>query len=104
MDNNYEYVDECFDAWVLLFDDIAYYQNNVTYTQVEINNGTLDNWWFTYLNLTGLIFGPISDIVVDCYRFAESVADYEIDRFVSFNNDWGEFFLSFLFNQMGNAL
>ena len=25
LDNNYDYVDECFDAWILLFDDVAYY-------------------------------------------------------------------------------
>ena len=33
LDNNYDYVDECFDAWILIFDDVAYYQNNVTYTK-----------------------------------------------------------------------
>ena len=104
LDNNYDYVEECFDAWVLLFDDIAYYKNNVTYSEQMFANDTLNTWWFTYLNLTGIIFHPISDIIVDCYRFGESVYEYESDRFVQFNNDWGEFFLSFLFNQMGNAL
>lgn len=104
LDNNYDYVDECFDAWILLFDDIAYYKNNVTYTELMLANDTLSTWWFTYLNLTGIIFAPISDIIVDCYRFGESVYEYESERLVQFGSDWGEFFLSFLFNQMGNAL
>lgn len=104
MDNNYDYVDECFDAWIDLFDDIPYFQNNVTYSQQAFKNETLKHWYFVYLNLTGIIFGPVSDIIVDCYRWGESVYEYESSRFVQFNSDWGQFFLSFLFNQMGNAL
>ena len=104
LDNNYDHVDECFDAWVELLDDAAYYQNNVTLTTLEIENGTEDNWYLVYLNVTGIIFGPVSDIVVECYQFIDSVVEYEVARFNEFNNDWGDFFLAFLFQQMGNAL
>lgn len=98
MDDNYDYVDECFDAWVELFDDIPYYQNNVTFRGQMIKNGTAKDWWLTYLNVTGIMFNPISSIVVDCYQFGNSVAQYEIQRFTEFNQDWGQFFLAFLFN------
>ena len=84
LDNNYDYVDECFDAWIDLFDKIPYFQNNVTYSQQQWDNETLNHWFYTYLNLTGIIFGPVSDIIVDCYRFGESFYDYENTRFQLF--------------------
>jgi len=104
LDENYEYVDECFDAWVHIFDDIAFFQNNMTDTRREIKNNDTNNWWLTYLNLTGIMFGPVADIVVECYRFGNSFYLYEYARFLQFNRDWGDFFLAFLFNQMGNSL
>jgi hypothetical protein len=104
LDENYLYVDECFDGWVHLFDDVAFYQNNVTAVQKAIDNEIETNWWFNYLNLTGIMFGPISEIIVECYRFGNSVYKYEAERLIQFGNEAGEFFLAFLFNQMGNAL
>lgn len=97
-------MDECFDAWVHIFDDAAYYANNVTDVQDAIEANVTNNWWFNYLNLTGIMFGPVADIMVECYRFGNSVYEYEDARFIQFNQDWGDFFLAFLFNQMGNAL
>ena len=104
LDNDYDYVDECFNAFVSILDDAAYFQNNVTDSVRAIEAELINNYYLTFLNVTGIIFGPASDILVDCYRFSESVYVYESTRFQQFNSDWGEFFLSFLFHQMGNAL
>ena len=33
-----------------------------------------------------------------------SVYQYNVDRFAAYNNNWGDLFIAFLFNAMGNAL
>ena len=38
-----------------------------------------------------------------CYNFLYSVYSVEQARFLTFGNNWGNFFLAFLFNQMANA-
>lgn len=48
--------------------------------------------------------GNFSKIIPDCYRFGKSIYTYENTRWFAFNSNWGNFFLSFLFNLMGNAL
>lgn len=46
----------------------------------------------------------MSSIVLDCYKFGKSVVEKEQARWLAFDSNWGNFFLAFLFNQMGNAL
>lgn len=57
-----------------------------------------------YLNVTQVIAGPIADSLPNCYAFLYSIYSIEDTRFESFNKNWGDFFLAFLFNQMGHAL
>jgi len=69
-----------------------------------VENGTHNNYWEPYLNITGMIGGPIASALPNCYKFYKDGAKVEVERFRQFNNNWGDFFLAFLFNQMGNAL
>ena len=63
-----------------------------------------DTMWLPYLNATGAIFGPVADSLPSCYDFGSAVYTAESARFTTFGSSWGNFFLAFLFNQMGNAL
>lgn len=70
--------------------------------EMEANNKTTN--FEPYLNFTGALFGPVAGALPNCYAFTYEVYKYENSRFLTFNNNWGNFFLAFLFNQMGNAL
>lgn len=69
-----------------------------------MENNEYDTLFLPYLNVTGAIFGPIADSLPSCYSFTYAVYEYELARFMTFESSWGNFFLAFLFNQMGNAL
>lgn len=69
-----------------------------------MQNGTKLSFFEPYLNVTGTISGPIADSLPSCYNFLYSIYSVEDTRFQSFNQNWGDFFLAFLFNQMGHAL
>jgi hypothetical protein len=96
----YEYSDKCIDDIAFMLDDINYFQNNITLFPTAPN----ETWFNPFLNVTGLIGGNLSAIIPDCYRFGKSVYVKETARWLSFGSNWGNFFLAFLFNQMGNAL
>ena len=96
----YDFSDKCIDDIAFMIDDINYFQNNLTLFETKEN----ETWFNPFLNITGLIGGNMSSIVVDCYKFGKSVAKTELNRWLAFNANWGNFFLAFLFNQMGNAL
>lgn len=100
MDDFYEYSDECVNAWVFMIDDFAYLKNNRTLVPQDSE----ENWFHVYLNITGLVAGSMSDILPECYQLYKSVVEREQDRWRRFDRSWGNFFLAFLFNQMGNAL
>ena len=63
-----------------------------------------ENAFHIFLNMTGLIGAPLADILPECWQFQEDVRVKEQARWLEFNSNWGNFFLAFLFNQMGNAL
>ena len=67
-------------------------------------DGLETTYFKPYLNYTGVIGGPIADALPNCYNFFYSVYTIEDARFQTFNSNYGNFFLAFLFNQMGNAL
>ena len=69
-----------------------------------MTEGTKTSYFEVYLNATEIIGGPIADSLPDCYSFVSNIYTVENARFKTFNNSIGQFFLSFLFNQMGNAL
>ena len=102
--DTYEYTDECLYDMVQGIDNIAYFNNNVTDHEKLLESGEKDSNFEVFLNLTGIFYGPVADSLPNCYLFAYSVYSVESDRFLTFNSNWGNFFLAFLFNQMGNAL
>ena len=97
----YTYSDQCINDVSFMLDDVMYFQNNVTLYPTAPDNET---WFNPFLNLTGLLAGNFSAIIPDCYRFGKSVYTIELARWKAFGENWGNFFLSFLFNLMGNAL
>jgi hypothetical protein len=93
-------INDCIDA----VDSRAYYTNNRTLHDKEMEEGVHETLFLPYLNATGAVFGPVADALPSCYDFTYDVYTYENSRFMAFNSNWGNFFLAFLFNQMGNAL
>ena len=63
LDDFYDYSDTCLDAWVFFMDDRAYLTNNRTLVADDPD----EFWLHPLLNVTGLIGGPMSDIVPECY-------------------------------------
>ena len=101
LSDTYANTDECVDAWVGTVDDAYYFKNNRTKVGLE-NSG--ENAFHLFLNITGMIGGDMADIFPQCWLWGESIITVETARWLEFNSNWGNFFLAFLFNQMGNAL
>lgn len=100
LDDFYENSDECVDSFVFTIDDRAYLKNNRTL----VSSDPTEFWLHPLLNLTGMVGGPMSDIPLECYVFYKSIREREQERWERFDKSWSNFFLAFLFNQMGNAL
>lgn len=96
--------DLCVNDIVDAIDSRTYFKNNITVHRKEMENNEHDTMFLPYLNVTGAIYGPVADSLPSCYAFIYDVAEYERSRFMTFESSWGNFFLAFLFNQMGNAL
>lgn len=56
------------------------------------------------MNLSKAIAGNFSGAIINCEKMAENIYKYALDRYSKFNNNIGDFLLSFLFNLMGRAL
>ena len=56
------------------------------------------------MNFSRAIAGNFSNVIINCERMGENMIKYGQDRYAKFNNDIGDFLLSFLFNLMGRAL
>jgi len=93
--DTYANTDECIDAFVGMVDDIDYFSNNRTLVAEE-NSG--ENAFHLFLNITGLIGGPLADIFPECWLWQEDIERVEEARWLEFNSNWGNFFLAFLFN------
>lgn len=102
--DTYRYTDVCLNNIVGAADSQAYFTNHMTDHKKKMETGELKTYFDPYLNITGAIAGPYADSLPTCYNFMLSVYDYEAARFKTFGSSWGNFFLAFLFNQMGNAL
>ena len=96
--------DLCINDLVHAVDARAYYNNNITLHRDLMEKKEHDTLFLPYLNVTGTIFGPVADSLPSCYAFFYDFYEYENSRFMTFESSWGNFFLAFLFNQMGNAL
>ena len=57
--DTYSYTDECVNAFVGTVDDCYYFKNNMTLVNQE---GSGENAFHLFLNITGLIGGPLADI------------------------------------------
>jgi len=99
-----ENTDLCINDVIAAVDARAYFSNNMTLHERDMEEGVYTTLFLPYLNFTGAIFGPVAGALPSCYDFTYEVYKYENNRFMTFNNNWGNFFLAFLFNQMGNAL
>ena len=102
LSERYAFTDECVEAVFDMVDDIYYYQNNRT--GIERCKGNCENAFHLFLNITGLIGGGMADIFPECWQWGKDIERVEKARWLEFNSNWGNFFLAFLFNQMGNAL
>lgn len=102
--DTYQYTDDCINDIINSIDYSIYFGNNVTQHDKKMKDGSASTWGLPYLNVTGLVYGPVADALPNCFNFLTSVYTVENARFLTFNQNWGNFFLAFLFNQMGNAL
>ena len=64
----------------------------------------MPSWDHPVMNFSKMIAGNMTRSVPTCYQFGLSVYTYESTRFAEYGNSISDFILSFLFNQMGNAL
>ena len=95
LEEDYQNTDECVNAIVGAVDDIYYFFNNRTNVNKE---GSGENEFHLFLNVTGLIGGPMADIFPECWKWGEDIYRVEKARWLEFNSNWGNFFLAFLFN------
>ena len=93
--DTYAFTDECVDAFVGTVDDSNYFKNNRTLINTE---GSKENAFHLFLNVTGMIGGPLADIFPECWQWQEDIRRHEEARWLEFNSNWGNFFLAFLFN------
>jgi hypothetical protein len=89
--------DACIQDVVYFVDDIFYLMNNVT-------DFTIEAFEAPVMNFTKLLAGNFSNALVDCQYMGDNVYSYGVNKFSQFNNNIGDFLLSFLFNMMGSAL
>jgi hypothetical protein len=89
--------DACVQDIVYFVDDIFYLMNNVTDFKIEAFEAPI-------MNFTKMLAGNFSNALVDCQYMGDNVYSYGVNKFSQFNNNIGDFLLSFLFNMMGSAL
>jgi hypothetical protein len=97
-ENYYNYVDQCINAVVYTMDDYTYLQNNETLRQYY--GLGIDQ---PFMNFTKALSGNFSSSLVYCYQFAMSWYSYQVNEWALFNGDVGNYILSFVFAQAGNA-
>lgn len=102
--DDYLFVDECLNEVIDTVDNVAEYQNMLVYHLIAMEEGKETTYYKPYLFVTEVIANHLAESLDNCYQFARSFAQKETDRFNTFGKSWGDFFLAFLFNQMGNAL
>lgn len=56
------------------------------------------------MNFTKMLAGNFSHSLVKCYQFLDSFYLVTVARWNLFNNNVIDYFIAFIFNQMGNAL
>ena len=74
LSETYAFTDECVEAVVGTVDDVYYYQNNRTQVNKE---GSGENAFHLFLNITGLIGGPLADIFPECWQWGEDIVRVE---------------------------
>lgn len=89
--------DACLMSGVYVVDDLTYFRNN-------ISDFSSKSWEAPIMNISRAVAGNFSNVIINCEKMGENIYKYAIDRYAKFNNDIGDFLLSFLFNLMGRAL
>ena len=89
---------------VYSIDGIADFENAKIDHAIELEQGTRTTNFVPYLNITESMYEYMSEALPMCYDFLDDVIKVQRERFKTFESSWGNFFLAFLFNQMGNAL
>lgn len=89
--------DACLMSGVYVVDDMYYFRNNIT-------DFEWSSWEAPLMNISRAVAGNFSNVIINCEKMGENIYKYAVDRFAKFNNDIGDFLLSFLFNLMGRAL
>ena len=97
LETYFDNAEECTNALIYMIDDYTYFQNNIT-----LSKGV--QWEAPFFNFTRAIAGNFSASIVECEQFAVNWWQYNVNKFAEFNNNVGDFLLSFLFNLMGNSL
>lgn len=80
--DTYSNTDECIEAIVGTVDDVYYFYNNRTNVNLE---GSGENAFHLFLNITGLIGGDMADIFPECWIWQEAIYVHESARWLSFN-------------------
>jgi hypothetical protein len=89
--------DACLTSVVYVVDDMYYLRNNIT-------DFSWSSWEAPIMNFSRAVAGNFSNVIINCEKMGENMVKYAQDRYAKFNNDLGDFLLSFLFNLMGRAL
>ena len=89
--------DACLMSAVYVVDDYYYFRNNLT-------DFSAHAWEAPIMNITKAIGGNFSNVVINCEKMGENIVKYAKDRYAKFNNNIGDFLMSFLFNLMGRSL
>ncbi len=93
-----------FNELIDTIDNYAEYQNFLTYHLIAMEEGKETTYYKPYLFVTEVVANHLAESLEYCYNFGRSFSKVESDRFKTFGQSYGDFFLAFLFNQMGNAL
>lgn len=102
--DDYLYVDECLDAVIGTVDKNAEYYNFMVYHNRAMEAGNETTYYKPYLFVTEVLAENVAESLDSCYDFIYDFTQRESERFATFGSSYGDFFLAFLFNQMGNAL
>ena len=96
LDTFFQGSDACINDLVYSIDDAAYLYNNVS-------DFTLKNWIGPVFNVSHMVAGNISSALVDCDTMTNNAITAFLAYYKAFTTPIN-FFESFLFNMMGNAL
>lgn len=92
----FDHAKGCINSLVYTLDDYVYFNRNISSPNAQ--------WYDPVLNISQLLAGNFTNSWVECYQFGDNwYVDLE-KRWNAFGNNFGNYTIAFVFNQMGNAL